>query len=981
MKKNKIFNKILYLILLMSLLLANSIGTAQALFGGSGPSVPSVGEVIDKVEKHYGFDGSILRRSQKKGDYPQVEVFFNKTSPKKGDEVTATAMPKHFKNTGEQLYYTWFLIRASDDEDGDDKFSDESDLIEKAKQRAMGIVARGDFDYMFYETDYSSGSSDPDEDGYEASYGGGDGVGGKSTGSSIGKYEFECYVEPTEKQIVDTNQITRCYRHNFGFSLPEDYSIGYPGEDLIIECEHKFPSSPEKDFYDSWGNHIECKEGEFDLGDGEFTTKEEACWGLDPNNSDTDGDGFLDEADLVGLGQSQLTWKFEPGDRVGVVIEGTSMVPTNESEGGPTVIGLGERITYNCSNASNGDYCVSGGMSFGECVDGECVSSDCDDSSNEGNPCGTNGICSYSTITETGSCDEVSTVCASSGDLCRKGNIIGTCMGSECVLSRCGAIGDKCQTDTGTLGTCDFNGYCQEDTDSAGDQSMNPYYKITWAGLDVCDQEKVGNDDKDDFLEDDECENGYDYGFPYLATKKVSEESEDILKPTLISNVSEAQVDLNNLNYSDYIKIKVAFDNQTTIDPDFIKYNWSINLRNENEVDIAGGDLISQDWVEGEINQGVGASSIKFRGKKSSDFKNTLDSYSGQKLHFFIGLDIVESGKRKKASIKIPIIVNDVPIKIYDKNGSEICKLTEDLYGKVCPVYPGQTVYAVYGGGAEGNIIGHSWELEGEKLLDKKSDYSLPSVVPNNSSSIVVPIFGSSMELQTLTLKTRKENGDEIVSERFLSIAKPMAKIKSNDENTAWPIKVNEGDSDEKDSENVFGYKTGELISLKADIVPNYLDSASLTTENIVLEWYMNDQKVTTDFIVKNSDNNIEVKNETIKFKLLENTSRSTSLTLKVVKKYTEDEKDDLKNNWGVNISRNLIFEKSISLKKSVDSSPVTEVKGSSISVFMASTLNNAPEYFIFIIKTTIVFILFWFLLYGFSYWFNQEVKLKKLND
>ena len=246
----------------------------------------------------------------------------------------------------------------------------------------MGMVARGEFDPFLFGTDYSDGGSDDDKDGYEASYGGGDGVGGKDSIPGIlnyADYESAHFVTPASKHLVDTDEITRCYRHNFGISSPDENVILHAGEDLIVQCKHKFPDAPKGETFTNpldLTKTINCKD-DYEVGDGEFTTNEEACWRLDPNNADTDGDGVEDEADLAGLGQTQFTWKFQTGDKVGVVIEGTSMIAINEA-------------SYDAEEES------------------------------------------YSTVT-------------------------------------------------------------------------NPYYKILWAELDTCDDEKVDKKDKDDLIDNDEC--------------------------------------------------------------------------------------------------------------------------------------------------------------------------------------------------------------------------------------------------------------------------------------------------------------------------------------------------------------------------------------------------------------------------------------------------------------------------------------------
>ena len=110
-------------------------------------------------------------------------------------------------------------------------------------------------------------------------------------------------------------QVSRCYRHKFGephnetLFLADDSS----GLDYPVECKHKWLNAPG-----------------YKSGSGKFPTGEEEYWGSNPYDPDTDGDGFPDEADVIGLGQESFTWNYAKGDRVGVVVEGTSMLPTDE---------------------------------------------------------------------------------------------------------------------------------------------------------------------------------------------------------------------------------------------------------------------------------------------------------------------------------------------------------------------------------------------------------------------------------------------------------------------------------------------------------------------------------------------------------------------------------------------------------------------------------------------------------------------------
>lgn len=121
----------------------------------------------------------------------------------------------------------------------------------------------------------------------------------------------------------DTTRVSRCYKHNAGTNynagifreneLSDSTTSESSGLDFSVSCKHK------------WLNASGYKSGS-----GKFPTGEEKYWKTDPNDPDTDGDGFVDEADVIGLGQQDFTWTYQEGDRVGVAVEGTSMLPTDE---------------------------------------------------------------------------------------------------------------------------------------------------------------------------------------------------------------------------------------------------------------------------------------------------------------------------------------------------------------------------------------------------------------------------------------------------------------------------------------------------------------------------------------------------------------------------------------------------------------------------------------------------------------------------
>ncbi len=88
-------------------------------------------------------------------------------------------------------------------------------------------------------------------------------------------------------------------------------------------CEHLFPDTGN----DNW-----------EAGDGDFGGGEERFWGTNPQDANTAGNGNLDEANVSGLGQKEFSWIYQTGDKVGVIVEGTSLIPTKYEDGSYAVM-------------------------------------------------------------------------------------------------------------------------------------------------------------------------------------------------------------------------------------------------------------------------------------------------------------------------------------------------------------------------------------------------------------------------------------------------------------------------------------------------------------------------------------------------------------------------------------------------------------------------------------------------------------------
>ncbi|MDZ7611174.1 MAG: hypothetical protein U5L10_00195 [Candidatus Moranbacteria bacterium] len=946
MKKKNKTKKCLVFSLLCCFLWAQGAYPAYALFGG-GIHIPSVKEVLNKVEKRYGFDQNVLRRSDRKKDYPEADIFFDTSNPKEGEKVTATAQPRSFKTANNNLYYTWFLIKEEDDPDS------EKDIMEKAKRRAMGIVARGDFDPYHFNVDYSEGADeDLDDDSFWAPMGGRTGKGGKTNApeAEIGKFESVCYLD-NSKRVVDPDCVTRCYRHNFGVPNASDAGgqsqssqldyMDNSGRDLIVECDHKFPEAPKGETfanpYD--GAEIECKD-DYKLGDGEFTTNEEACWKLDPNNPDTDGDGVRDEADLAGLNQQQFTWRYEEGDRVGVIIEGTSMVPTNEGKGYDPMV----------------DTTVKEDLEMEQELDASASAT---------------GQNSSSSAESSGS---------QSASLNIEQNI------------------SKIENAAGAV------------------PGLNAYYKITWASVDTCSGEKMDNGyTKKEFVLGDECEDkDTDFGYPYLATVPVHEHKVGALKADLSHEPRKPQADIKEHEYSSNITVNASLNEEAT-EEEFVYYKWDVYYCKEGYLDSCTEDaqdgtnqaeLLTEDCaggagggdVLGDCSKGVLKSNSYTQGLALSDiqFKPTRkffqDKAISEKSGNFYFLVYLETKRSRNSSIisvsKIPILVsvNNTQIRFYKiERGSdgvyekqkEIC--TTSLYNKVCPTYPFQII-AAQADIEDAESADYIWEINGQKIN-----------APLNSSECLFeegcvlddifyfPATGRSGDMQKISMKAEKQDEENINSERLISVSNPISNIRSDNETAVWPKVIENVTKGEKVSDKVFLASLEKRATMRADVVPNYLES-----DDYELIWYWNGAEVDEEFIEKRDELDIKLEENKITFNILGEAGESINLQVETAKKFTEEEKRDLKEMWGFNKNeiKKLTAKKAITIRKTehIKESDETAHEGS-VKYFLASTYKNAPEYIVFSLRLSIAVVLFWLIILGFSAIETRRGELKNKKE
>ena len=338
--------------------------------------------------------GESLNVADSKKITPEVSLFFSPSDPKEGEKITARSFPTYFANDSSKLYFTWYLMRANCapgnpvtpqcDLDG-------SGVLNHNDWKIMAhrILASNDLDLV--NVNYGA---DTDADGYTARFGGDnrvnvpnhcyfhDNTSGENyeLSSGSGSVSFDCPtpgktpVCMVQSADVDPGTINlsaggggadasgsassgsggsaTASGSTFVFTGGEYYisalpycaagtaacSVGVPCcvdnpatanscEETLVTCDLTAGGAP-----NPICRHLFPDAPGFTSGDGVFGANEERFWQTDSNDPDTANNGKKDEANVVGLGSDSFTWSYLPGDKVGVVVEGTSMIPTKHQD-------------------------------------------------------------------------------------------------------------------------------------------------------------------------------------------------------------------------------------------------------------------------------------------------------------------------------------------------------------------------------------------------------------------------------------------------------------------------------------------------------------------------------------------------------------------------------------------------------------------------------------------------------------------------
>jgi len=245
---------------------------------------------------------------------------------------------------------------------------------------------------------------------------------------------------------------------------------------------------------------------------------------------------------------------------------------------------------------------------------------------------------------------------------------------------------------------------------------------------------------------------------------------------------------------------------------------------------------------------------------------------------------------------------------------------------------------------------------------------------------VYFPIIGDSLFLGNVSLLIEREDEDDLLTERIYSINNPLAVIKTDDIKNAWPLIK----ADDSESLDILQTYPGNLVTLKAEIVPDYLqqilnkkDDIKETGDiegDVYLTWYLNGNEVTEKFIEENPELEIDVLEDKFQYRVLGKTGGITNVTAKIEKMFSFDEKYALNKNWNISNTENLVNENSISVKiiypgdDKLDGEEIASLK-----IFLAPTVHNAPVYLITAVRLAVLLVIIWSILFGFSYMINPR--------
>lgn len=228
-------------------------------------------------EFYYVATGSLNKRTSP----GNIDVTLANKSPSYGQEFSADATPMNFSSPEKKMLYGWAMQLPNQ------KYVSQQGLAAGGRQLSESDVrdfsfpagAKTNLDTCRRVTRTVSRSNDTDNDGMDDNW--------ERRYAPEGNIREFASEDDTDHDGIDINDPSILNQDNKPLIDSEGVPVEVPN---VYNGIHVTPDTTAKSA----------------PGDGTFTNMEEYIWGTNPLDPDSDDDGFPDEADIVGLGQSEL---------------------------------------------------------------------------------------------------------------------------------------------------------------------------------------------------------------------------------------------------------------------------------------------------------------------------------------------------------------------------------------------------------------------------------------------------------------------------------------------------------------------------------------------------------------------------------------------------------------------------------------------------------------------------------------------------
>ena len=687
---------------------------------------------------------STLNVSQNKEQPPQVSLDFSPIDPTEGQKVTATASTMYFMNDGTKLYYTWYLQRggcklkssgAANDPcnlNGDDKVD-----VEDYKIAAARIMVSSGFDWNKAlgsdNLNCSGGAANPDYCSLADQY--------NNVPPIAQNYDTTPPIGGADQQ----GKNNPCYVYST--SSGNTYQLSADG------CHHLFPG---KYTLDANGN-INSVSGGYLSADGSAQGSRERFWHTDPGNPDTAGNGETNEAAITGVGMNKFSWTYKTGDKVGVIVEGVYIMPTQTYDS-----------SYKTMWAIPDLSCTDGDLSLRGATPDYATNTD-NTVCNPTDPANATAFAVEPDPLPVATCTQTQQTGAGHDNTAAFATNTTTTTTTTTTTYACTWTPNNIMDPTGA-GTCAYPGYATspktpDSTNVSGPTTVNNQtqdYNISSSNpIEACLESKDGLD------------------------KNLLAPTDSGLSGKLDVSLSSLPASpLNDPSGSDSDELDVTSSVLNSNDPAALKYSWQVYTGDDIASDNWSGPLLKSALPDVAQTSGVGLADFKFKlafpEPVSKYLKITLrveeDSPTGTTRSGYAETVVPISSSSNKISV-YSVSASTSDLGAVTMGSTERC--TDSLDKVVCPVVKDEIVGLKTSSTSLTNIL---WTLDGKPITPISPNClsgDCKSATGEATNYAYFPVLKDVGEQYSVNLTANTASGDKVSVTRAFEVAEPEATITS----------------------------------------------------------------------------------------------------------------------------------------------------------------------------------------------------------